>query len=174
MNDSLMLTHAPILSLQAEMKEDKRFKALCEQHDLPWDFESGYEPRGYYGPAPEQVRLLVLLAEPGAVTPTERQNLLPAISHGPWIEGFDLGSQEYYWRRHLGELCIHIWPEGTEDHMYAHLGKSNTFWMSLRPGAQTRPVPREPLQYFLRTYLTRFLALFPDAIILAAGGKAQS
>jgi hypothetical protein len=46
--------------------------------------------------------------------------------------------------------------------------------MSLRSGAQTGRVPRELLQYFSHTYLQRFLALFPNAIVLAAGGKAQS
>jgi hypothetical protein len=174
MEDGLKATHAPILSLQAEMKEDRRFKALCEEHGLPWDLERGYEPRGYNGPAPEHVRLLVLLAEPGAITKTEAQKLLPAISNSRWIEPYDLRLQEHYWRANLLELCRHVWLESTEDNMYAHLGKSNTFWMSLPRGAQTSHVPREALQYFLCTYLKRLLALFPNAIVLAAGGKAQS
>jgi hypothetical protein len=139
-----------------------------------WDLERGYEPRGYCGPAPDHVRLLVLLAEPGAITTTEAQNLLPAINHSRWIEPYDLRLQEHYWRAKLLELCRHVWPENTADYMHAHLGKSNTFWMSLGTGAQTSRVPREPLQYFLHTYLSRFLALFPNAIVLAAGGKAHS
>src|SRR5437870_2831549 len=140
MDDCLKATHAPILSLQAEMKEDRRFKALCEGHGLPWDLEAGYEPRGYNGPAPEHVRLLVLLAEPGAITPTEAENLLPAIGHSRWIEPFDLRLREHYWRANLLELCRYVWLESTEDNMYAHLGGSNTFWMSLRTGAQTSQV----------------------------------
>jgi hypothetical protein len=41
-------------------------------------------------------------------------------------------------------------------------------------GNQIGRVPSELLQYFLHTYFKRFLALFPNAVILAAGGKAQS
>src|ERR1019366_8915203 len=73
----------------------------------------------------------------------------------------------------LLELCRHVWPEDTDDNMYAYLGRSNTFWMSVRAGKQTHAVPPAPLQYFLNTHLTRFLALFPNAVILAAGRKAQ-
>jgi hypothetical protein len=76
-DDEVKRTHAPILALQAKMKNDVRFKALCERHGLPWDFAAGYEPRGYNGPAPERTKLLILLAEPGAITPTEARNLLP-------------------------------------------------------------------------------------------------
>lgn len=174
MGDDLKRTHAPIFALQAEMKEDAKFRASCLQNGLPWDFAAGYEPRGYNGPPPEQTRLLVLLAEPGAITPTEAHNLLPTISYRRWVEPYNLRLQEHYWRANLRELCRYIWPENTEDSMYAHLGKSCTFWMSLPPGAQTSQVPREPLRYFLQTYLKQFLALFPNAIILAAGGKAQT
>ena len=127
MSDGLALTHSPVLSLQAEMEEDRRFQALCEKLDLPWDFEAGYRPRGYHGPAPEQVKLLVLLAEPGAISPTEGKNLLPAISHNHWIGGFDLRSQEHYRRGNLQKLCSYVWPESTEDNMYEYLGKSNAF-----------------------------------------------
>ena len=45
MDEGLTLTDASVLSLQAEMREDKRFKALCEKHGLPWDFDAGYKPR---------------------------------------------------------------------------------------------------------------------------------
>src|SRR6266446_5107641 len=147
-DDELTRTHAPIFALQAEMKDDERFRALCQRHGLPWNFAAGYEPRGYNGPAPEETKLLVLLAEPGAITPTEARNLLPAISHRRWVEPYDLRLQEHYWRANLLELCRYIWPENTEDSMYANLGKSCTFWMSLPPGAQTSQIPREPLDYF--------------------------
>jgi hypothetical protein len=172
-HDGLIPAFNAILSLHSEMKEDQLFKSLCEKHGLPWDSAAGYEPRGYNGPPPENVRLLVLMAEPGAITQTEAQNLRPAISHDAWTKGFDLNYQEHYWRKNLQKLCHYVWPESTEDNMYEYLGKSNTFWMSLRPGSQTSPIRREPLDYFERKYLTRFLTLFPNAVILAAGGKAQ-
>jgi hypothetical protein len=48
--NDLKRTHAPIFALQTEMKEDAKFRALCIENGLPWDFAAGYEPRGYNGP----------------------------------------------------------------------------------------------------------------------------
>jgi hypothetical protein len=160
-------THALIFALQAEMKDDKKFRDLCERHGLPWDFERGYEPRWYNGPPPEQVKVLILMAEPAAITPTEARNLGKPISHGDWIASED----KHYWRANLRDLCRHIWPVHTEDNMYERLGVSCSFWMSLPPEApQTKQIPSEPVIYFVKTYLRRFLTIFPpSAVILAAG-----
>lgn len=166
-------SHAAIIRLQREMLSDRHFKSLCEQAGLPWDPDAGYEPRWYNGPAPEDVRLLFLMAEPGPITPTEAHSLLPAVSHRPWTTGFDLSLQEHYWRGHLREFCSHIWPEDTEEHMYAHVGGTSTFWMSLPHGQTTKQVPGFVVNYFLEHYLSRFLSLFPQAQLLAVGGKAR-
>lgn len=167
-------SHRDIIALQSAMMSDMRFRELCESSGLPWDFGSGYEPRWYNGPAPEDVRVLFFMAEPGAITPTESQNLLPAISYDDWIGRYDLNAQEHYWRDNLRELCRHIWPEDVEAAMRSHLAGSCTFWMSLAPGSQTSEVDRPVVNYFTRTYLKRFIALFPNAIFLAAGGKARN
>jgi hypothetical protein len=45
--------------------------------------------------------------------------------------------------------------------------------MSLPHGATTAEIPAPVLRYFLGEYLHPFLDLFPDAIIVAAGGKAR-
>lgn len=155
------------------MKNDTIFRSLCQDHGLPWDIERGYEPRWYNGPAPEDVKVLMLMAEPGPITPTEALNLLPAINHDDWIGDYDLHLQEHYWRDNLRMLCSHIWPRDTEANMYKNLGGSCTFWMSLPHGSSTDTVPREIVNYFLKTYFGEFLALFKNAIILAAGGKAK-
>ena len=169
---SMERTHVPIFALQAEMKSDRQFEALCRQSGLPRDFVAGYEPRWYNGPPPELTKVLFFMAEPGAITETEKNNLLPAITHDDWIGTYDLRLQEHYWRDNLRQLCRHIWPENTEASMCEQLGGSCTFWMSLPRNAQTKAIPAAPLNYFLTKYLARFLALFPNAIILAAGGKA--
>jgi hypothetical protein len=173
MSPDLTPTHAAILALQAEMRTDSEFERLCRLHGLPWDFVGGYEPRWYNGPAPEQVAVLVLMAEPGAITTTEREHLLPAITHEQWLSPYDLRLQEHYWRENLRALCAHIWPLDTERAMFDHLGGSCTFWMSLPPGAQTSDVPAALLRYFLPRYLVRFLSLFSNATIVAAGAKAR-
>jgi hypothetical protein len=111
------------------------------------------------------------MAEPGAITKTEK--LDPPITHHRWLAGVNLDCQETYWMKNLYQLCQTLWFQETEAHMDAFLGGSCTFWMSLPEGKQTHPVPQKLLDYFLRTYLSRFVALFPNAIILAAGGKAK-
>lgn len=165
-------SHAPILALQQEMLNDAKFKHLCLDNRLPWDPENGYEPRWYNGPAPEQVKVLVLMAEPGAITKTEQPG--PAIDHAPWIGTKELKLQQYYWLANLLYVCEFIWPQpDTEAMMDQYLAGSCTFWMSLPVQEQTKPIPKVVLSYFLDTYLKRFLKLFPNAVILAAGGKAQ-
>lgn len=174
MNLDINLTHVEVIKLQQEMCHDRVFRELCETNNLPWDFKGGYEPRWYNGPPPKDVKLLFLMAEPGAITDTERNNLLPAIQHTEWLRGYDTRKQEHYWRDNLCKLCGYIWPRETEENMYRYLGGSCTFWMSLRPGKQNANVPLELEKYFLTTYMGRFLALFPNAVLLAAGGKAQA
>lgn len=166
-------SHHDIISLQEEIKEDSAFKKLCLEYDLPWDLDAGYEPRWYNGPAPKDVRVLFFMAEPGAITPNEAQNLLPAVSHSDWFDGYDLNALEHYWRDNLRSLCRHIWPDKTEIAMYSFLGGSCAFWMSLPRGNQTSEVPRAVVKYFIDNYLGRFIALFPNAIVLAAGAKAR-
>lgn len=174
MRPGIDLMHVEVIKLQQEMCRDRVFRNLCETNNVPWDFTGGYEPRWYNGPAPKDVKLLFLMAEPGAITSTERTNLLPAVQHAEWLRGYDTSKQEHYWRANLYKLCGYIWPDETEENMCRYLGGSCTFWMSLRPGEQNANVPSELEKYFLTTYLGRFLALFPSAVLLAAGGKART
>lgn len=183
MQSDLSRTHAAIFALHQEMKADREFRRLCEQpardlpHGLPWNFEDGYEPRWYNGPAPEDVQVLFLMAEPGAPTKTEKEcrekdpeHAAQPVNHEEWLAPYrdKIKNQEHYWRENLRALCRHIWPDETEANMYRYLGGSCTFWMSL-PEKQTTPVPRDLEDYFLKNYLRRFLQLFPNAVLLAAG-----
>lgn len=170
---SLSPGHAPILALHEEMKADWEFERLCRANGLPWDFEAGYEPRGYNGPPPADVRVLLFMAEPGAITATEATNLQPAINQAPLIGNHDLRLLEHYWRANALELCRSIWPTNTGAMAMAHLGRTCSFWMSLPPGAQTAAVPSAVVRYFSSRYLKRLLALFPGAVVISAGGKAK-
>jgi len=172
-SSELKRTHAAIFALQDEMKNDSQFRSLCVKHGLPWDFAAGYEPRWYNGPAPEQCRVLFMMAEPGAITPTEAHNLRPAINQKPWIGPHDLRLQENYWLANLRQLCAYVWPNDTEDNMYAHLGGTCAFWMSLPAGRQNAEVPSHVLDYFLTTYLKRLVALFPKRHRLGSRRQGQ-
>jgi hypothetical protein len=165
-------THGVLLDLHAEIKNDSVFKQLCLSHGLLWE-DVGNEPRGYNGPPPEDVQVLYVSAEPGPVTPTERLNLIPAITNAPWLDGFDLNLQEHYWRKNLEVICESIWPTDTVANMDTHLGGMQSFWVSLPEGATTKAIPRPALDYWRQHYAHRLFGLFPDAVVLAAGLKAQ-
>ena len=173
MSPEIAETHADVITLQQEMCNDATFHGRCKELGLPPSSLDGYEPRWYNGPAPKDVRLLFLMAEPGAIDEFERHDLLPAVAHMEWLNGYDIKAKRHYWRCNLWELCSHVWPERTDEHMRRHLGGSCTFWMSLPEKSQTSQIPRELEDYFLQKYLGRFLALFPNALLLAAGGKSR-
>ena len=165
-------THGPLLDLHAEIKGDTAFKEHCLSHGLLWE-DVGNEPRGYNGPAPEDVQVLYVSAEPGPVTPTERLNLTPAITNTPWLDGFDLSLQEHYWRKNLVTICESIWTENTVEQMNSHLGGMQSFWVSLPEGATTNAIPKAVLEYWQQHYAHRLFGLFTNAVVLAAGLKAQ-
>lgn len=165
-------THGVLLNLHAEIKSDSVFRELCISHGLHWE-DVGNEPRGYNGPAPEDVQVLYVSAEPGPVTPTERLNLIPAITNAPWLDGFDLSLQEHYWRKNLEVICSSIWPENTVEQMDKHLGGMQSFWIYLPEGATTDAIPKPVMDYWRQHYAHRLFGLFPHAVVLAAGLKAQ-
>ena len=165
---------ADVKELRQEMCNDRMFRNLCEKHGLPWDIQAGYEPRSYDGPEPEDLKLLVFMAEPGAIANRESEHLLPPVLHARLIGDYNTTYTEHYWRENLMVMCREIWPEDTEDHAFRNMGRSNSFWMSLPGRKQKEEVSHELLAYFEQEYLTRFVAMFPQALILAAGGKAQA
>jgi hypothetical protein len=57
--------------------------------------------------------------------------------------------------------------------MDSHLGGMQSFWVSLPEGATTKSIPRPVLDYWRVKYAYRLFGLFPNAVVLAAGGKAQ-
>jgi hypothetical protein len=112
-------------------------------------------------------------AEPGPVTPTERLNLIPAITTAPWLDGFDLSLPELYWRKNLGAICKGIWPTNNGANMDKHLVDIQSFWISLPEGATTKAIPRPVLDYWRQKYAHKLFGLFPHAEVLAASKKAQ-
>lgn len=173
-NKDISVSHAAIIALQQEMKNDIKFQQLCIQAGLPWKPEAGYEPRWYNGPAPETVQVLFLIAEPGPILEADKENLRRAIDHTTWLGIRFFGVREYEWHPSLLRLCQFIWPEPhTRVNMDAYLGGSCTFWMSLPHEGHVKAIPYAVESYFVDTYLKRFVDLFPNAIILAAGDTPQ-
>ena len=76
-------------------------------------------------------------------------------------------------RKNLMEICSHIWSEDTAKQMDRHLGGMQSFWVSLPEGATTKSISRPVLDYWRQKYAHRLFGLFPHAVVLAAGGKAQ-
>lgn len=162
-----------VQKLQLAMLADVDFKELCEEYGLPWDPQTGYEPRWYNGPDPEQVKVLVVMAEPAPITPSEASSLLPAVNHDDWFTGYDLNLQEHYWRGNLELFCNGIWPNDTRDHMRKYLAGTCAFWMSLPHGSATKDIPARLLRFFEQIYLRPLMAHFDQAVVVAAGRKAS-
>ena len=57
--------------------------------------------------------------------------------------------------------------------MDRHLGGMQSFWISLPEGATTKAISKPVLDYWRQHYAHRLFGLFPHAVVLAAGGKAQ-
>lgn len=165
-----------VKELQQEMLRDQNFRQLCETAGLPWAPEEGYEPRWYTGPASGNVKVLLVMAEPGAISDTEAINLLPAVNSSTsvrWYSNHNLKLNEHYWRANLLTLCESIWPTDTEQCMDEQLGGTCAFWMSLPKGKQTAAVPRRLETYFSEQYFRRLLSLSGNPVIIAAGRKAS-
>jgi len=189
LSPEIRVSHKLIINIWQEMKSDREFERLCRESGLPsWYVDEAYEPRWYNGPRPDDVKVLFLMAEPGAITKNERKNLKPAISNEGWPaqDSVTEKQQENYWRKHLYQLCSEVWPEDTRAKMNQYLAGSCTFWASLPSNEeakhrsinlnQTSQVPRRVADYFLKKYLGRFLAIFPASTIVVAAGltKAKS
>ena len=57
-SQDIIESHKDLISLQREMKNDSRFKRICEDAKLPWDLKSGYgirpESRGNWRSLPSR------------------------------------------------------------------------------------------------------------------------
>ena len=143
-----------------------------------WDPASGHIPRGYLGATgrPEEVRLVMVLAEPGAphdeetYDPSqEREGLLAAFcthSFACFRDGHDL------FHRNQREVIDHCFPGMSLEEQLKCVWMVDAMLCSApKEGGH---VPSRVWRTCVETYLKRQIALFPRAVVASFGHKAST
>lgn len=155
------------------------FDGACKGYCI-WDPEQGHVPRGYFAAKLTSVQLIIVTAEPGD----------PAGD-----ESFTLGddyyekSQQFFYRffvkdelrrggksapfhRNLSKILSLMYPELNEAERLERTLFTNAVLCSARVSGGK--IPSEIERFCGETYLKKQILAFPDAFVLALGGKAAN
>jgi len=161
---------------------------IAEVHGLPCDYAAGERPRHFAGAldTPENVQLLLLMAEPGS-TPYEWERGRPVETwlndvtcdgtgrrgRHPFVYDPDARSDPRYEERFAlfpARFLAQVWPECAPEDRMGRTVIANAFWMqAFRSGADVKRAAERDFA----PILAGFIDLFPNAVTVAAGGKAQ-
>lgn len=144
------------------------FEATCSR--MRWDPTEGHVPRGFYGATGElfEVELVLIVAEPGDPHPGETHSGIPtAYTYaGKCLrEGRDLFHRNI---RHILSLC---WPEASLELQLRRMWLTESVLCSAK--SEGAHVPAASARACGKRYLLRQLELFPSAMVVACGRKAQ-
>lgn len=147
------------------------FQGVCQS--MRWAPELGHVPRGYLGAtgAPEEVRLVLVCAEPG--DPHDQESYSPgntlsefnAYAYECFREGTDLFHRNI---RLIMNLCF---PGTSFDDQLRLTWITDSVLCSAN--VETGHVPTVVARECRRRYLEPQLRLFRNAVVAALGGKAQ-
>lgn len=159
--------------------------AIARRHGLPSDYQAGHRPRHMAGNLsdPQTVRLVVLLAEPGSSPGPEEMGR----SERTWLEdvtcdgvgggGFRLrydgrgvGAHESLYERNPCAFLGAVWPELSAAERLRRAVITNAFWVQAPTSGGSIPSGAEAE---FGPILRRLLGPFSNAVIVAAGNKAQ-
>lgn len=154
---------------------------ISKRHGLPSDYKSGHRPRHIAGNLadPEAVRTILLLAEPGSSPDYEELNR----DEADWIDDiccdgvggkgfrlrYDEKAQSLY-KKNPRSFFAMIWPDESYAARMKKVIITNSFWMQAHLSGEN--VPAQAAKEF-GVYLKQFVSAFPNAICVAAGGKAK-
>lgn len=137
---------------------------------MRWDPKNGHIPRGFLGATGKlsDVELVLVFAEPGDPQPGDHQTMDEALAHA--YRSFKSGNGVFHQKaRAFLDLC---WPGLAFDDQLKRIWVTESVLCSAE--RTTGPVPRQiELECGLR-YLKQQLSLFPKALVVALGNKAQS
>lgn len=143
------------------------FDGVCTT--MRWDPAKGHIPRGFLGATgkPSDVELVLVFAEPGDPQPGDHTTIEEALrhAHGAFESGTGLFHKN---ARKLFHLC---WPDLPFEEQLKKVWLTESVLCSalVTTGPVPKPIERECGERFLR----RQLALMPNALVVALGGKAQ-
>ena len=144
------------------------FSSNCKR--MRWDPKNGHIPRGFMGATGRlsDVELVLVFAEPGDPQPGDHQTMAEALNHA--YRSFKSGHGVFHQKaRAFFDLC---WPGLPFDQQMKKVWLTESVLCSAE--RSTGPVPVEIERECGIRYLQKQLALFPNALIVALGGKAQS
>ncbi|WP_005032741.1 hypothetical protein [Holophaga foetida] len=161
---------APCVSVRDMLSHAYRcpnFDGICTT--MRWEPAQGHIPRGFLGAtgSPSEVELVLVFAEPGDPSPGDHATMDEAIQHAYWAfrEGQGLFHRN---ARKLFQLC---WPDLSFDEQLRKVWMTESVLCSAM--VTTGPVPKAVEQECGSRFLRRQLALFPNAMVVALGSKAQ-
>jgi len=155
---------------------------IARRFSLPCEYKAGNRPRHFAGNLadPLAVRLILLLAEPGSAPGAEEINrdevtwLQDVTCDGLGNGGFRLRYDD----RSIGPYEINprefikmIWPDESYAERMEKVVITNSF--SMQAWTSGGPIPPQAAKEY-GVYLKRFINVFSNATIVAAGKKAEN
>ena len=156
-----------LLALLTKAYPCPSFAGICGS--MRWEPESGHIPRGFLGATgrPEEVELVLVFAEPGDPQPGDHKTLEEALDHAH--RSFRAGNGVFHQKaRAFFDLC---WPDLAFEDQLKRVWVTESVLCSA--AWSTGPVPRAIELECGERYLRGQLALFPNALVVALGSKAQ-
>jgi hypothetical protein len=144
------------------------FKSVCSS--MRWAPEAGHIPRGYLGATgrPEEVELVLVVAEPGDPQPGDHSTMEDALRHAYWA--FREGPGQFHQNaRFLFNLC---WPSLNYDEQLRKVWVTESVLCSAKVSAGS--VPGAVELACGERYLKKQIQLFPQALVVALGDKATN
>ena len=150
----------------------QEFGGMC--HEMRWDPSAGHVPRGFCGASAslDDVRLVLVVAEPGNPHPTERHPSTPTeaiqSTYAYTLECFRTGTDLFHRNvRSILDLC---WPDTSFDIQMTRTWITESVLCSaVTEGGAVRSAVAATCR---GRYLDKQLALLPHAVVAALGSKA--
>ena len=145
------------------------FKGACSE--MRWQPEAGHVPRGFLGATGslEDVELVLVFAEPGDPQPGESHTGLESAYEYATL-GFGNGKDLFH--RNVLRILGMCWPELSFEQQLRKAWLTESVLCSAR--TEGAPVSVPASRACGRRYLLAQLAMFPSALVVALGKKAQS
>lgn len=162
-----MLPTKELLNIFAGAYPCPNFSGVC-QH-MRWDPPKGHIPRGFLGAAGKlsEVEMVLVFAEPGNPQPGDHLTMAEALNHA--YKSFKMGNGVFHQKARLFfDLC---WPGLSFDQQMKKVWLTESVLCSAE--RSTGSVPVEIERECGVRYLQKQISMFPNALVVALGGKAQ-
>lgn len=147
----------------------EEFKAACKE--MRWLPDVGHVPRGFFGATHDisEVELVLIVAEPGDPVAGESHHNIDAAYQ---YAGYALRTRRDTFHRNLRAIIDSCWPYLTFEQQMRKVWVTESVLCSAQ--RECGPISRSVSLACGQRYLLGQLSLFPNALIVALGRKAQA